>query len=134
VVPQPRQIIGERQQGRALIIGESSRLIVAVASDLVLDPRDHHETFIPATFKLAGHQSVVRVHRVILPARPRRLIAGLLQSELALPQLFRTGSLAIRDHLERRLESQRRDHAQDFRRHGRVDAHIAESDALFLGA
>jgi len=43
-----------------------------------------------------------------------------------------TGSLADRKHLERRLESQRRDHAQDFRRHGGVDAHIAESDTLSL--
>jgi hypothetical protein len=62
----------------------------------------------------------------------RRFIARLLQSKFALPQPLRTGSLAIRNHLERSLESQRRDHAQDFRRHGGVDAHIAESDTLSL--
>jgi hypothetical protein len=50
-----------------------------------------------------------------------------------LPQSYRTGSLAVRNHLECCLESQRRDHAHHFRRHGGVDAHIAESDALSLG-
>lgn len=37
-------------------------------------PRDHHETFIPATFTLAGNQPVVSVNHVILPAHPMKPI------------------------------------------------------------
>jgi hypothetical protein len=57
MVPEPRQIIGERQYRRALIIGESIRLIDALASDLVLDACDRRETFIPAPFEFAGPTS-----------------------------------------------------------------------------
>src|SRR5262249_34292854 len=102
-------------------------------SDLVIDACDRPETFIPAPFEFAGHQPVVGIDRVVLPACPHRLITSLLQDELALPQSFRTSSLAVRNHLECCLESQRRDHAPYFPRTGGVDAHIAESDALPLG-
>jgi hypothetical protein len=61
-----------------------------------------------------------------------RFIARLFQGEFTLPQPFRTGPLAILNQLQRRLNSQGRDRTQHFRRHRRIDAHIAECDALLV--
>ena len=56
------------------------------ALDLLLEPRDCRQTFIPSAFELAGDQPVIGINRVILPARMRRFVAGLFQGKLALPQ------------------------------------------------
>src|SRR5690348_5363142 len=61
-----------------------------------------------------------------------RFVARLFQGEFTLPQPFRTGPLAILNQLQCRLNSQRRDRTQHFRRHRRIDAHIAERDALLV--
>ena len=80
VVPQPRyRSSASASKVRALHPRRKERPARSSRSlpDLVLDPRDHHETFIssdvysssPATSRLS------RINRVILPARPSSFIA-----------------------------------------------------------
>jgi hypothetical protein len=90
VIPQPRQIIRERQQRGALIIAEGGRLLLADAPDIVFEPRDRRETFVPPTLEFAGNQPVVGIDCIILTARTRRLIARLFQ----LPKTTEPWSLA----------------------------------------
>jgi hypothetical protein len=94
---------------------------------------DRRETVIPSAFELASDQAVIGINGVVLPARMRHLIAGLLQGELDLPQPFVTGLLAIGDQLQRRLEGQRRDGTQHLRRHRGIDTHVTEGGTPSLG-
>src|SRR6266446_3331827 len=68
--------------------------------DLLLEPRNRRQTFIPSPFELAGDQPVIGINHIILAACMRHLIARLFQCEFALPQSFRTGPLAIGNQLE----------------------------------
>jgi hypothetical protein len=52
----------------------------------------------------------------------RHFIARLIQCKFDLPQAFHACSLAIGHQLERRLECQRRDRSQHFRRYRGIDA------------
>ena len=74
VIPQPRQIVSERQQRGALIITEGGRLLLADAPDLVFEPRHRRETFIPPTLEFAGNQPVVGIDPVELAFTQRGLI------------------------------------------------------------
>src|SRR6202008_2818635 len=115
---------GERAVRREVILHEAAsrlgvskmtivRLLALPLPNLLLDPSHHCETFIPATFELAGDEPVVGINCIILPTRTCHLIARLLQRQFIVPQPLCTSALTIRNELECSIQCQWRDHAQD---------------------
>ena len=96
--------------------------------NLVFEPRQFSKSFIPAPFKIAGDK-IVWIDRIILPMRSSHLVARLFERQLNLPQLLGSGTLTIRDGLQRSLDAKRCDHAQYFFRYGRIDAYVPKCDA-----
>ena len=96
---------------------------------LRLETLDDTETFVPALLQLGSDQAIIGVDSVVLPTRPARLIACLLDREFdlaPLPGLRHPGRL---DRAKGRLHPERLNARDDFRHYRPVDTHAAERNA-----
>ena len=127
---QARSTIGaEREQ--ALPLGRGQRRLRARRQriPLVFERAHGEQALVPASLQLGGDEAVVGIDGVVLPPRPGRLVARLLERQLDLAPLL--GILgAPRFHgAERRLDAERLQPLDHLGADSAIDPHAAERDA-----
>ena len=87
------------------------------------------EAFIPAPLQFRSDEPVVGIDRIILAARPSRLVSGLLKRQLGLTTLLVRLCIARFDRLDRGLDAQRLQELKDLGADGLIDTQGTEGDA-----
>ena len=101
---------------------------------LLLQPRDLRQPLIPSTFEFSCDNPVFWFNLVVLTPGAGRFVARLLEGSLKLINAIGTRLLAVHNGGKCRLNGQWRDRAQNLGRDRRVDAHVAEGNALVCGS
>src|SRR5271166_1703572 len=129
VRPSDLEISAKAHETFALPLVEDRLRLLIEGFQLIFEPTDLDELFIPSTFKFARDKTVVRIHRIILPPCARRLKALLLQRQFDLPALFHGLRPSLFDCRKRRLDAEWLHKPDDLGSHSRVHAQAAEGDA-----
>jgi hypothetical protein len=114
------------QQTLALLGAQGRRPLSKQRLQFLLQRAYGRQRSIPPPLKFAGNKAVVRIDRVILSPRPGRLIPSLLERQLKLTLFLARLLLALRDRLDRGLNTERLQQPYDLAAHRLVNPQSAE--------
>jgi len=87
VLPRTLQVSPEIEQILAFLRGHVGFALCVNSLEVVLELRDHCESFVPSSFELARHQSIARLYGIELTLCSRSFESRLLERELDLTTL-----------------------------------------------
>src|SRR5262245_17441576 len=73
-MPDGVEICADREQARALCLGEHARAFRLATGELDLCGFERAQALFPLAFESAGNQAIIGVHRTIAPLGPARLV------------------------------------------------------------
>src|SRR5215472_16156655 len=128
VMPSGLQVSPHLQQTLALLGAHGRRPLAEQCLQLLLKRAYGHEGGIPPPLEFASDQTIVRVDRVILSARPRCLVSRLFERQLNLALFFARLVLALRDRLDGCFNTERLQQPHNLGSHRLIDPQSAERD------
>ncbi len=128
MMPGRLQIGTHSQQTLTLLGTQNRRALSDQRLQLLLQLVYGREGGIPSPLEFASDQTIVRIDRIILPARPSRLVSRLFEHQFDLALFLASLVLAVRDHTDRRLNAERLEQSHDLGSHRLVNPQSAERD------
>ena len=128
MMPSSLQVSPHLQQTLALLCTQGRRPLSKQRLQLLLECAYGREGGIPPPLEFASDQTIIRIDRVILSARPGCLVSRLFERQLDLALFFARLVLAFRDRVDGRFNTERLQQPHDLGSHRLIDPQSAERD------